>query len=211
MDSKHDKNIIQEISQIILSISLNIDHYNKENDYIIEQPAFSDFFDFFSKIKKIWIETVKLILKELKVDSLSISEDDQIEIATVVVKDMISYMYIQNIQYEFKKDNKNIETLTARKYIEEDIDTVKVEIAKKIDGEKIDIRLITRTGFINIIKDIIKNKEYTVLEPKLSNSKGHISSLLSGKFGGKHSRKYKKTKKNKKYKKIRFTRKNTKY
>ena len=214
MESKPDKNTVKDISTIILSISLNIDHYNKTNNHIIEEPLISDFFDFFSKTKNIWIKTVEMVLKNIEIDTDTISEDDKSDIAVVVVTDMLNYMYVNNIQYEFKKAHKNVATLTARKYVEKLLvkinnDVVEVEIGKKIDGEKIDITLITREGFRQIITDIENDKAYTVT--------GYVSSLLSGKFGGKKSRKYKKTKKSKKtkqskkYKKTRFSRKNTKY
>jgi len=210
MESKPDKNIIKDISTIILSMSLNIDHYNKTNNEIIKQPILSDFFDYFSKTKNIWIKTVESVLENIEIEKGTISEDDKLDIADVVVTDMLNYMYVNNIQYEFKQVHKNVSTLTARKYLEDllekKLDVVEVEIGKKINGDKIDVTLITKDGFIQIITSIENDKKYTVL--------GHVSNILSGKFGGKKSRKYKKYRKSRKYKKSkksRFSRNNLKY
>lgn len=210
MESKPDKNIIKDISTIILSMSLNIDHYNKTNNEIIKQPILSDFFDYFSKTKNIWIKTVESVLENIEIEKGTISEDDKLDIADVVVTDMLNYMYVSNIQYEFKQVHKNVSTLTARKYLEDllekKLDVVEVEIGKKINGDKIDVTLITKDGFIQIITSIENDKKYTVL--------GHVSNILSGKFGGKKSRKYKKYRKSRKYKKSkksRFSRNNLKY
>jgi hypothetical protein len=222
MESKTDKNTVKEISTIILSMSLNIDNYNKTSTDKIEEPKFSDFFDYFSKTKNIWLKTIKTVLEDIETETNTISEDGQKDIAAAIVTDMINYMYINNIQFEFKKELKNIDTKTARKYIEDILvkslpDVVEVTIGNKIDGDKIDIKLITQIGFRQIITNIENDKVYTIIRPP-----GQISSLYSGKFGGKRSKKYRKnkkllkskknkktlkSKKNKNYKKYRFSRK----
>ena len=242
---------INDISQIILSMSLNIDDYNKRKIYefkenlkkskkkqdgtvdssenpehelpkeflykLLEEPVSLDFFDYFSKTKNIWKTTITYILEELEIGNEQTLEDEDIQyIAAAVVRDSVNYMYIQNIQYEFKKDNKNVETLTARRYIEdllkEPRNTVEVEIGKKNvtynetrqeKSESLFATLITRRQFINIIRNIIRDKEYTDIDSP-TKTKGYISNLFSSKIGGNKSRKprkYRKTRKSKKYKK----------
>ena len=210
MESKTDKNTVKEISSIILSMSLNIDNYNRKSTDKIEEPKLSDFFGYFSTTKNIWLKTIKNVLENIETETNTISEDGQKDIAAAIVTDMINYMYVNNIQFEFKKELKNIDTITARKYVEDILvnslpDVVEVTIGNKIDGDKIDIKLITQIGFRKIITNIENDKVYRVIRPP-----GQISSLYSAKFGGKRSKKYRKTrksKKNKNYKKSRFSRK----
>lgn len=209
MESKPDVNILNDISKIIISMSLNIDHYNKANKEIIEKPAVSDFFDYFSKTKIIWIQTVKNVLKNKEIDTNTLSINDKQDIADIIVNDMLSYMYVNNIQYEFEKAHKNVTTLNARKYVEELFtkevadNLVEVEIGQKIDGAKIYATLLTKSGFRQIITDIENDKAYTVI--------GLKSSLYAAKFGGKKSRKLKKTRKSRKSRKSRKTKKSRKY
>jgi hypothetical protein len=194
MESKPDTNILNDISKIIISMSLNIDHYNKANKDIIENPAVSDFFEYFSKTKVIWIQTVKNVLKNTEIDTTTLSINDKQDIADIIVNDMLSYMYVNNIQYEFEKEHKNVTTLNARKYVEELFtkevadNLVEVEI-----GQKIYATLLTKSGFRQIITDIENDKAYTVI--------GLKSSLYAAKFGGKKSRKSKKSKKSRKSRK----------
>lgn len=200
MESKPDVNILNDISKIIISMSLNIDHYNKANKEIIEKPAVSDFFDYFSKTKVIWMQTVKNVLKNKEIDTNTLSINDKQDIADIIVNDMLSYMYVNNIQYEFEKAHKNVTTLNARKYVEELFtkevadNLVEVEI-----GQKIYATLLTKSGFRQIITDIENDKAYTVI--------GLKSSLYAAKFGGKKSRKLKKTRKSRKTKKTKKSRK----
>ncbi len=204
MESKPDVNILNDISKIIISMSLNIDHYNKANKEIIEKPAVSDFFDYFSKTKVIWMQTVKNVLKNKEIDTNTLSINDKQDIADIIVNDMLSYMYVNNIQYEFEKAHKNVTTLNARKYVEELFtkevadNLVEVEI-----GQKIYATLLTKSGFRQIITDIENDKAYTVI--------GLKSSLYAAKFGGKKSRKLKKTRKSRKSRKSRKTKKSRKY
>ena len=203
MESKPDVNILNDISKIIISMSLNIDHYNKANKEIIEKPAVSDFFDYFSKTKVIWMQTVKNVLKNKEIDTNTLSINDKQDIADIIVNDMLSYMYVNNIQYEFEKAHKNVTTLNARKYVEELFtkevadNLVEVEI-----GQKIYATLLTKSGFRQIITDIENDKAYTVI--------GLKSSLYAAKFGGKKSRKLKKTRKSRKSRKSRKTKKSRK-
>jgi hypothetical protein len=210
MASNLDKNIVKDISTKIISMSLNIDHYNKTNKDIIEEPLFSDFFDYFSKTRNIWIKTIESVLKNIEKETNTIDEDDKSDIAVLVVTDMLNYMYIYNIQYVFKQQLKNVDTSTARKNVEvlleNKINVVEFTIGNKINTDKIDITLITKIGFRQIITNIETDKAYTVIKPP-----GHISSILSSKFGGNRSRKYRKTRKSKKYKRSRKSRKLKKF